>query len=194
VAHFLTITSSFAIATNNHAVNTFHYSADGSTLFGSSDAAKIGQANDAINQLQTFYNALSTAGILGSWRIGDVVVEHETGQPPRYVAATPKQSINTSGSNYAFQVAAVCSWRTAKAGRSYRGRSYIGPLRSTAMSGPDISSTFAAAVATAAAALIAAPGTGQLVPAVYSAKNDTTERITSALCTTACRTMRSRAS
>lgn len=193
MAHFLTITSSFAIATNNHAVNTFHYSADGSSVFGTTPSAVVTQANTAINQLQTFYTALCTAGLLGQWRIGDVVVEHQTGSPPAYVAATPKQSVATSGTNYAFQVAAVCSWRTALAGRSYRGRSFIGPLRSSALTGPDISSAFAAAVQAAATTLIAAPGVGDLVPAVYSALHDQTTRITSAICTQACRTMRSRA-
>lgn len=183
-----------SIGTGNNAVNTYHYSADGSSIFGGTPSAVVAQANTAISQLRTMYTALCTAGLVGTWTVGSVVTHHQTGQPTSYVAATPLNSTPTSGTITAYQLACVISWKTGLAGRSYRGRSFIGPLRSAATSMPFIAGAFVTAAQNAATALIAAPGVGDLVPAVYSSTLDQTHRITQAWTTDAMRTMRSRAS
>lgn len=193
-AHYLRIAAVASLGAGNTAVNTYHYSADGVGVFGLTAGAVVTQANNAITQLRTYYNALATAGLLFQWTIGAVVTEHQTGQPPQYVAATPLNSTLVGGTLAALQVAAVISWRTALAGKSFRGRSYIGPLRSTSFTYPDLANTIPTAFMAAANALIAAPSSADLVPAVYSPTLDQTTRITSSLCTQALRTMRSRAS
>lgn len=192
-AHFLLITAKANFGGSNDAVNTWHYSADGSTIFGPDDASKTAQANEAIDQLKVFYTALNNPGLSNTWTIGSSVIEYQTGQPPRYVTATPQDSDLGSGAVSGLQLACCLSWRTALAGKSYRGRTFLGPLTAPAFAMPSIDPTFVGRVNTAAAALIAAPGVGDLVPAVYSPTLDITTRITSGLATTKCRTMRSRA-
>lgn len=193
MSHFMLITAKSNFGGTNDCVNTWHYSADGSAIFGTTPSAKTAQANAAITQIRAFYNSLGAAGLWNAWTVGSAVIEYQTGQPPSYVTATPLTSTAGSGSVGVLQTAAVITWRTALAGKSYRGRSYIGPLFLSAYSMPLISTSFVTACNTAAATLIAAPGVGDLVPAVYSPTLDITTRITSGVSSQKCRTMRSRA-
>jgi len=79
-----------------------------------------------------------------------------------------------TGDRLPTQTAGVITWRTGLIGRSYRGRSYIGPMVETVSNGGYISSpqlavmdTFADAAKTIIEAL---PGTGVLQLGVYSRK------------------------
>lgn len=195
MSRFLRITAHWSLGGSNSAVNTWHFSADGAgIIFGPTQSDIENQADAAIQQLKTMYNAVAVAGLAGAWIIGDVVTEHQTGQPPKYVNATSATSTVSPGTLDAYQLAGVTSWKTGLAGRSYRGRTFWGPLKSSAFSKPDLSSGWVTSVNAATAAFLAAPTGGDLVPCVYSPTLDQTTAIVSGLTSTACRTMRSRAS
>lgn len=117
-----------------------------------------------------------------------------TTTPGVIVPATP-QSVagNTAGSCGAAQVAQVVTWRTAHVGRSYRGRSYLGPFLYTAQSDGIWGSGQTNAVQAGASSLIAAlDGTTIGSLAVYSRKLHTAEVVTTALARSQCYTQRHR--
>jgi hypothetical protein len=203
MSHFIRITAHWNLGPGNNAVNTFHFSADGVGTFTGLD--RVAESNRIIGHLKTMYNSWATGGLAGAWTIGDVVTEHDGTNPPTYIAATPQTSTVVAGSLAAYQLACVVSWRTALAGRSYRGRTYVGPLKTSAFAFPDLASTTATQLASAANTMISNVNsvTG-LVCCVWapSANRDPithvpagqTTKIVSALSSVACRTMRSRAS
>jgi hypothetical protein len=194
MSHFLRIDAKTLIGGSNYAVNVWHYSADGGVTFGSDDAAKTTQANAAITQLKAFYTTLSAAGLYGAWTIGSAVVEYQTGDDPRYVVATPQTVSAGAGSVTAMAPTACLTLRTALAGKSFRGRKYIGPLYYAAMTGNLVATSMVTAINNATATLLAAPTGSQLVPCIYSPTLDVTNKITNGSTTQLLRTMRSRAS
>ena len=149
--HYLQITAVKDLGGGNLAVNTWHVAPDTAGWLGA-DTTAI--ANTFIGYLKTFYDAVNAAGVYGGQTIGGVVVEYEYGEDPKYVPATPQIATDTgTGALYPPQLAAVVSWRTALAGRSFRGRTYLGVLRSQAFGGNMLTSTFVSAVNTAATTL-----------------------------------------
>lgn len=105
---------------------------------------------------ETFYSAFGayiyTGLVTTLW---DRVVSL-TDPPVIYNAGTPI-TINGSGpaTQAAPQLAAVVSWATGLAGRSYRGRTYIGPLGSNAVQGDGhLNADFVTALQSAGADLI----------------------------------------
>jgi hypothetical protein len=194
MSHYLLITAEATLGAGNKAVNTFHYSADGAgKVFGPDQDSIVIQANHAIDQLKSFYQVLTVAFVRGDWTIGSVVTEHQTGQPVKYVAATPQTETGASGVAVPEQLAGCISWRTGLAGRSHRGRSYMGPLTQDALTADRMNSGWAGAVNSAAATLISAPSSSDLVLCVYSEVLDQTTAITQGTTTDLVRTMRSRA-
>lgn len=194
VSHFLKINATCLLGGSNYAVNTWTYSGDGAQTFGVTDAEKTAQANAAITQLKAFYATLSAAGLFGTWVIGQSVVEYETGEDPAYVVATPQTQTAGAGSTGPLQPSAVITLRTALAGKSFRGRKYIGPLYLGALAANLVSTGFVTACNNAIATLIAAPTGSHLVPAIWSKTLDVTNKITSGSSSQQLRTMRSRAS
>lgn len=113
------------------------------------------QVNNVLTQLKTFYSALSSY-IGGTYSIGSRILEFRPGGvAPRIVLVAPQSQANTVSGPQPPQLAAVLSWRTALAGKSFRGRTFLGPLNSAALSGTSLAGAFTAAANTAAAALIA---------------------------------------
>jgi hypothetical protein len=197
MSHFMRITAQRELSPGNVAVNTFHFSADGAGLTWVG-LDKVSTANGLITKLKNFYTALGTAGLAGQWEIGTVVTEHETGQDTRFIGATPQSSTPSSGSETFWAVAAVIQWKTGLAGKSNRGRSYIGPLKNSATSAPGINTGTYFGLATAAQEYL--DGTfSTLAPCVYSptreaAGQPSTTLITLAACPSRIATLRTRAS
>lgn len=104
---------------------------------------------------QTFYDALATDLQLGTaWncfeRLTDIAVD-----PPVIYNPTVKTSVPTgTGDPAPTQLAAVLSWHTGLAGPRYRGRSYIGPVRLSAIANGGVSAGFQTDLEDAGAALI----------------------------------------
>jgi len=142
----------------------------------------------AIDGIRDFYTALagryntSTTLVVGS-RVLRIDV---TPQP--IIASTPRVVAGTDGGGaIPAQLANVVSWRTAIAGRSYRGRTYLGPFAASQLSGTVWISGLSTGIGTAAAALIAA---GRIV--VWSEKLQVATPIIGYATDTHVETMRSR--
>lgn len=201
--HYLSITADADQGGGNHVVSVFHIAPDAGGWIG---ADKTVIANYWIGRLKAFYDACVTAGMRGGQSIGNSVIEYEYDEAPQYVAATPQTVAGGSGGVVqALQLACCVSWRTPFAGRSYRGRTFLGPLAANSVNMPLLATSFVSAVNSAAATLIAgASGTFKLSvlskTGNHVKKNGTvtwhdgfTTHITSASTTSAIKTMRSRA-
>lgn len=205
--HYLQIPYLNDMGGGNTIVNTFHVAPDAGGWAGA-DTTAI--ANYWIGRLKTFYDACVTAGLRGGGTIGGTVIEYEYQEAPKYVPATAQSVASGSGGTLqALQLACCVSWRTALAGRRYRGRTYLGPLTTTAVSMPALAASFVSGVNAAATTLIAG-ASGSFKLAVmsksglfwiktgdheYSSGNRDgfTTHITSGSASNAIRTMRSRA-
>jgi len=90
------------------------------------------------------------------------------------LAATQFGTVSWGGDPAPSWLAAVISWRTASAGRSRRGRSYLGGVYEAAIVGNNITSTYSTKLATYRDALLAAYTVGGTVAGyklvVYSRK------------------------
>jgi hypothetical protein len=113
-------------------------------------------ANDCITRLKAFYEDIISNGVIvADWTIGSSVLEVQSGQDPEFIAATPVQTTQTQAGGYLpAQLAGVIGWRTALAGRRFRGRTFLGPLVTYALSGTGFTTACVSTVNTAAAALI----------------------------------------
>jgi hypothetical protein len=109
---------------------------------------------------------------------------------PNPIIATLARTVNGTASGLAapVQLTAVVSWRTTTAGRSYRGRTYLGPLAMAAINSPTLTSAALTAIGNASLALI---GHNHLV--VHSHKTGASTLVTSAIQTTKLYTQRRRA-
>lgn len=205
--HYLQITASKDMGGGNLAVNVWHVAPSAAGWTGA-DTTVV--ANEWIGYIKTFYDSCAAAGLWGGQTIGATVIEYEHNEVPKYVPATAQTATDTgTGAIQPLQLAAVVSWRTALAGRSFRGRTYLGPLKATAMSTGTLAGTFVNAVNTAAGVLIAhTSGTFKLHVVsksglhwhktgdhTYSSTSytGTSTPITSGSTTASIRTMRSRA-
>lgn len=160
---------------------------------------KIGPAAPAaaaaIANLNTFYGAIkqyyrSPTGITSGYRVVD------RGSTPWTLV--PVSSANTVGTAatglIAPQLAMVVSWRTLTVGKSYRGRTFLGPFDQFASSGAAWTGGCLTSVSNAAQTLISSGlSSGVYIPVVFSAKMNALTQITSLTVSTAMRTMRSRA-
>lgn len=117
--------------------------------------------------------------------------------PPTILAGTQQTVSGTNATGQAAPQNAMCvSWRTDRAGRSYRGRTFIGPLGyNTVGIGGQITTTAANAAAPAGVTLINAIGAIHVGTylGVYSHKHNLLTPILSVAVSTAVRTQRSRA-
>lgn len=205
--HYLQITSSRDMGGGNLAVNVWHWAPGTGGWTGVDTTAT---ANTIIGYIKSFLDACNAQGIWGGQVIGATVIEYEFNEAPKYVPATAQVATDTgTGAIQPLQLAACVSWRTALAGRSYRGRTFLGPLRLSAITGSTLTGTFVSAVNTAATTY-AGRTAGTFRPVVmsktgtiwhktgdheYSPSFHTgfTTAITSGSTTAAVRTMRSRA-
>jgi hypothetical protein len=128
--------------------NIFHV-----TNGGADDAAVPGM----LTAIKAFYTAiasfyLNTTLITIGASVRDIGVF-----PNRIVAATPlTQSGTTAGEALPANAALVTTWRTALAGRSFRGRTYLGPSQETMNNGGIPNGATVATIQTAAGNLITA--------------------------------------
>jgi hypothetical protein len=116
-------------------VSTTNSNASGSAVsiyhFTSTAARDTAVCNTFIGHLKTMYTAFTTLFVsTQTFQIGGIVRTMET--PAGFIVpATPQNASGTGGGNILPpQLAMVVSWRTALAGRGYRGRNYIGPIAS----------------------------------------------------------------
>lgn len=119
-----------------------------------------GSATDAdvpamLTAIKAFYTAiasfyLNTTLITIGSSVRDISVT-----PNRIVAATPlTQAGTTAGEALPANVALVTTWRTAFAGRSFRGRTYLGPSQETMNNGGIPNAATVSTIQTAASNLI----------------------------------------
>jgi hypothetical protein len=126
-------------------------------VFNVGNDALLTDANvtSILNHLKTFLAAQTTYAY-GTWSIGQRVLEFRPGVAlPRIVAAAPVVQALGQSTILPTQLAAVVSWRTAFAGKSYRGRTFLGPFNNTVLSANNLHPTFVTNMSTAATNLIA---------------------------------------
>ena len=144
---FIRLTCETLTGTGQRGLNIWHANVE------STNAAA---AADLVADLDTFYTALG--GYFGTSTVTTIGVSCTTVEdPPLIVPVTPQTAAGTVVTTTATpaQLAQVISWRTALAGRSYRGRTYIGPVVLGALSGSTFSTTVVTAAQAAADALVA---------------------------------------
>ena len=137
-----------AISGARDAVNVWHFT---------TPANSGAQVQAAVDAVRDFYTAVA-AFYLNAATISIGVDARDIGTtPPTILSPTVRTVVGTaSGSLTAQQLAQVVSWRTAFAGRSARGRTYLGPAATAALSGNAWSTSVTTAAQNAANALIAA--------------------------------------
>lgn len=117
-----------------------------------------------------------------------------TATPPLILGPTPRVVAGTgTGGASAAQLAEVVSWRTAFAGRSFRGRTYLGPIAVSALTGGILSTPVTTACQNAANAYVAASTADpDWIASVWSEKLQTGSDITSAVANSKVETQRRR--
>ena len=121
-------------------------------------------ADECIVAVDDFFSAFPTYMRAGTWTHGSRVTTVDS--TPNFVVPSTPQTTTTTGSSPApNQVCAGITWQTDFIGKSYRGRTYIGPLSLLGLEtdGQTIKTAFSTALHTAALALRAlTPGGSQL--------------------------------
>lgn len=169
---------------SQQAVNVWHFMTAG--------APSTTDADQAIDAVDAFFTSLTAFMAPGSWVHGSrVTTVDET--PNRVVPATSEATTTTGTSNAARQVAAGITWNTAFIGRSYTGRTYVGPLSNGAINtdGLTITTGFATALTSAAAALYAPTASGAAL-CVWSEKLQAGSDVVGAVIRSGLRTQRRR--
>ncbi len=189
--HTLQITASSTIGAGNTAVNTYHFHPDSGNVWAGTNRVTV--ANQLITALKNMYTSWGTAGLINAYTIGGVVIEYERGQAPIYVGATPQTSTGANGVAVPYQVAAVCTWRTALAGKSYRGRSYVGPALLTSCGGQAWTSAYITALNAAVGTFLTAVAATPFDLCIASEVQNSSESVITGSFSNALRTMRSRA-
>lgn len=149
VTYRITCESSGA-SVSGKAINIFHVTA------GSDTTLPLATINGILTDLKALYTPAATY-MTTNWTIGSRVLEYlPNGDAPVIIGATPQVQAMSGSQAMPPQLAAVISWRTPKAGPSFRGRTFLGPLNQTAFSATSLSGAFTAAMNTAATTLITA--------------------------------------
>jgi hypothetical protein len=166
------------------AVNVWHFICPG--------AASTTLANEAITKIDTFFEAIKAHLAPDTWTHGRRVTTVNL-TPNIVVPATSQTTLGTGTNRGPQQVAIVLSWQTAFIGKSYSGRSYIGPLSQLAIgtTGNTPSGSALSDIATNATALRTAT-TGGAQLAVWSEKLQVANACTSHSVTNLLRTQRRR--
>lgn len=139
-------------------------------------ADTLADAQSCVDALRDFYTSIAAFyNSTTSISMGENVVEVGT-TPPVVYATLVRSLVGTGGTAQApYQLANVCSLRTGFAGRSYRGRIYLGPMSDTALNGAVLNGALVTTINTALATLIAAEDVR-----VYSEKVPVSTPVTSA--------------
>lgn len=175
-------TSEFSAA--QEAVNVWHFDCHG--------AASTTLANEAITKVDTFYEAIKALLAPGTWNHGQRVTTVDL-TPNVVVPATPLTTTATGSNNAPRQAAAGVSWQTAFIGKSYRGRSYLGPVTTSMLdSGGLAIGSAALAIIVAALPAMYAPTAGGAVLAVWSPTLQTANDVVGATAHSGLRTQRRR--
>ena len=138
--------------------NTSNVSGTSNNVFNIGNDVALADATitNMLNAIKNFYAALATY-VNGTFSIGSRVLEYRPGVPaPRIVPVAAVTQVLTASSPLPAQLAAVMAWRTALAGRRYRGRTYIGPLNQAALTNQSLNGTFITNANAAAATMITA--------------------------------------
>jgi len=166
------------------AVNVWHFITAG--------APTTAQANEAIMAVDAFFTAFPSSMAAGTWTHGSRVTTVD--QTPNFVIPATVQTTTTTGSTPSvLSAAAGITWQTPFIGRSYRGRSFIGPLAgvSVASGGFQVTTSFQTTLQTAANALFVPTASGATL-CVWSEKLAIGNAVTSALARLGLHTQRRR--
>jgi hypothetical protein len=133
-------------------------------------AATVSDVNALLLKFkQEFYNALAAYfPAAAQWRVGDAVYAKDLDDltANTFVPATASTSLTGTGTSLPGQLAACVRWITPLHTRQGRGRTFFGPLCTSALSGQALSTTAIAAInAAAATAVGSGTGIGSLSPA-----------------------------
>lgn len=146
------MTSVYRIACNitapncNPAANIYH------VTNGQTGDVGIGAV---LTAFKTFYDAIATFFGTGTNISIGASVRDVSVTPNRIIAVSPLASVGSSGGEpLPANAALVVTWRTALAGRSFRGRTYLGPSTETVNSSGVAASGTVNTISTAANALI----------------------------------------
>lgn len=146
---------------SRQAVNVWHFSVS---------TPSTSLANEAISAVDAFFEAIKTFMAPGTWNHGARVTTVDL-TPNIVVPATPLTTTTNGVATAALQVAAGVSWQSAFIGKSYRGRTYLGPIADATIenTGATITSAFQTAILTASNTL-RTPTTGGAQLVVWSEK------------------------
>jgi hypothetical protein len=123
---------------------------------GTATAAEL---NAGIAVIRTFFDQLKTLSpSTNFWTAGNRVLELDwtaPATPPVIMGTTAAAVVAGTGGVQTINQAAICiAWRTATAGRRYRGRTFYGTLAATAVAGGVMSAGLVTTVVNAGTALI----------------------------------------
>lgn len=160
-----------------------------SVMHMTSASTSLTDAQAVVDNIRDWYDGCKALFHTSSTiTVGAQVLDISDVDNPLYVGTTPRTVVGTgSGTQLPAQLALVVSWRTATATRSARGRTYLGPIASSALNAYVLTPTLQTAIQNASNTLIA---TNRLD--VYSRKLDVVYQVTSAVVNTKIDTMRTR--
>ena len=134
-------------------VNVWHYRIP--------NVSPVAEVSEAIDQLDTFYTAIASLLLAGTWTIGSRCVTED--QTPNVIINGGIETVTSAGSaGEILSACAVLSIRSNVVGGSRRGRKYLGPLDPTVVDsdGRTIGAAERTTINTAAAALLVATASG----------------------------------
>lgn len=119
--------------------------------------ATLSQINAAVTAMASFYTfqtSIMPSGL--TWQTGTKVMEFEDSTPNvrTFIGNTPSVASATGGTGALPSQCAVCvNWLTGLPGRSHRGRTFVGPLATSALTSGNLSTSAKSTVLSGAAAL-----------------------------------------
>lgn len=153
--------------------NTFH-------IIDGSPAITLAAFTAAVTDIAAFYTAIKS--LYPSGVTITIGTSCEGLVPPILVFPVTPVSVTAAvgGGVAAPQVCMIATWRTALAGRAYRGRTYIGPLQASVVNGASPPSTWVTTLQGAVTGLLAAAASSSMYDlAVFSRKNNTLDPVQS---------------
>lgn len=130
------------------AVNIYHVTSGTTATLSDTQLANV------LTDLKLIYTAFGTYTSV-TWTVGSRILELlPDGSPPVIRNIVPLNQAGGVGTVQPPQLAAVISWKTPLAGPSFRGRTFLGPLTSTAITAGGLNSAFLSAMQPAAVAVI----------------------------------------